>query len=412
MSDPHAERRPLWRQLLRSLPVLAGVSLLMLTLHDSVLLWPVRNATLDAFLVLRQPRPASAVLLVDITDEDYETIFHGRSPLAVEALEKLIAATARGRPRLIVVDIDTSAPDFAGLDLPPGGPPVVWAREARPPEKKGGRFEPLPVLGGRTPAPSSGIAMLPLDSDGVIRRYQRWFETADGPLPSLPWKAVQVLQETGRGLQTVDEEHGRLVLNFLGDRSTIPRVPARDVLELAQGEGWPTGPLQGRVVVVGGTYRAGRDERVTPRGPMAGLELMAMALESELRDDFIRPANHVLMTLIEVLAGVLLVVIYHYLPLGRALALSLFAVPGLSLLASFLAFSTLAYWADAVPVFAAAMIHQLYDHAAHYRALYRRLLVEDRALSTSAVPAERAPAPQSAGRKVGKGRASRKRRRK
>jgi hypothetical protein len=40
---------------------------------------------------------------------------------------------------------------------------------------------------------------------------------------------------------------------------------------------------------------------------------------------------------------------------------------------SFFAFSSLAYWANFVPVLAAVIIHELYEHFKHYRDLIREV---------------------------------------
>ena len=151
--------------------------------------------------------------------------------------------------------------------------------------------------------------------------------------------------------------------------------------------------MNGKIVLLGGLYRAARDEYVTPLGPMAGVELNALAIESELERGGIRPANQYLMMALDVLFGICLVwinyrALYGHLSLLSALVVSLIAIPVLALLASLIALSTFAYWMNAVPLLAAVFIHQLYDYANHYRKLH----LQESASEAAPIQESRAPA--------------------
>lgn len=137
----------------------------------------------------------------------------------------------------------------------------------------------------------------------------------------------------------------------------------------AKTAGWRTnGPLKGKVVLLGGYYRASRDFYITPVGRMAGLQLMAQAVESELGGG-IRTANHVLAFVLDILAGLTVVLVQRRFRLLSALVISLVAIPSLSLVGSLLAFSTFAWWISFAPVTVGVLIHELYHHAAEYRRL-------------------------------------------
>ena len=132
------------------------------------------------------------------------------------------------------------------------------------------------------------------------------------------------------------------------------------------------GPLKGKVVLLGGYYRASRDFYVTPVGRMAGLQLMAQAVESELHGG-IRTANHLAAFALDVLAGLIVVLLQHRFRLLPALVISLVAIPCLSFIGSFLAFSTLAWWFSFAPVTAGVLVHELYHHAAEHQRLRQTL---------------------------------------
>jgi len=164
-----------------------------------------------------------------------------------------------------------------------------------------------------------------------------------------------------------------LLLNFSGERYSFNPLSVRFVLQAAQGAGWKDrGPLVGKVVILGGCYRAARDSHITPVGKMAGLQLMAQAVESEVGGG-IRALNHALEILFDLICGVLLVIIHHRFRLSTALLLSLIAIPVLCLTGSFLAFSTMARWFNFAPVILGVLIHQLYDHSRQYAKMHAQL---------------------------------------
>lgn len=204
---------------------------------------------------------------------------------------------------------------------------------------------------------------MPQDPDGLIRRHKRTFETTEGRLDSLAWRIVA--WATGGTRRAEPDE---LILNFAGNRYAFPRYSARDVLAGAGGEAWgEAGPLVGRIVLLGGLYRAARDEYLTPVGPRAGVELVAQSVESELSGGGIRTTNEALMVVLEVLGGVLMVYLYARLRLGTALAASLLGIPVLALVFSFVSFSSVGRWASFVPTMVAVLLHQPHHHAVELR---------------------------------------------
>ncbi|MFP5289130.1 MAG: CHASE2 domain-containing protein [Thermoanaerobaculia bacterium] len=366
--------------LLRATPVLLGITFIVHALFGGVLLLSADVAALDSFLLLRAPRRAERIALVVIDEVDYRERFRSRSPLDPAPLQEILNAIAAGRPALLGVDLDTSAPEHRSLQAP-AGIPVVWARGAH--ETEPGRLELEPVLGGREP-PKAGLAGVVPDADGVVRRYLRSFPIRGGT--TLNWEIARAVatpclrREIARGDADLLRHPGEpvaLLYHFAGGAASLPRYPARLVLDGARNpETWGrNGPLTGRIVLLGGTYRAARDRHVTPLGMLAGVDLVALAVESDLSCRGVREAAHWVLALLDLASGTLLVSL-HYIsmkrcwPLRRVLLLSLLAIPALAVAASAVVFHTAGYWLSSLPLLAGVFIHQLYETGKHYREMY------------------------------------------
>lgn len=401
-SSKREHRHAFWRHLLEALPVLLLVSGITTILGERGLLRGFENTALDVWLQLKEPRPVNDVVLVTIDDIDYATLFGRRSPLQPERVKELVAAVVAGAPRAVGVDLDSSDEAYAAMEPPPR---VVWAREGTPLAEaeagaaaahgggghgEGGHegprtvFRAEAVLGRHGEAARevpSGLALMPQDGDGIIRRYRHALPVLEGegeharrePMPTLGW-AVLREADKAEGRAPRDASQDALVLNFAGDRYAFATISARDVIAGAKLPAWGSaGPLKDRIVLVGGTFHAARDEYVTPVGAMPGVQLVAQAIESELSGGGIRSLSHGRMLLLELLSGVLLVWINFRFRLGTALLLSLGAMPLLTLGGSLLAFSSLAYWFNFTPSLLGVWIHELIDHAREYRAMHIEL---------------------------------------
>src|SRR5262249_37760019 len=152
---------------------------------------------------------------------------------------------------------------------------------------------------------------------GIIRRYRRVFRVLRpeaspsivGCMNSLPLVVTNVARHIEAESCDENREEEDRLLNFLGDRYHIPHIAASAVHQLYesagyQSEGWKKqGPLQGKIVLLGGTFHHARDQYVTPLGPMTGVELMAQAIETELSGGGIRFTNELLMVLMDIVAA-------------------------------------------------------------------------------------------------------------
>ena len=344
------------------------------------------NATLDWWLRLKIPRQTSNVIIVEITNDNFKHLFKSNSPLDPEVLHQIISGIVSGQPRVVGVDLDTSTAllkaSYARLRPASAKPPIIWARDAylsKISQKKKPTFVPLPILGGNQFEPPlfSGLALLPRDSDGVVRRYNRTlYISPDGNrgeanayMDTFPWAVVKA----GHPEHKDNGELGKpYFLNFLGNRYNIPRLSASDVLQAGQSEGWKQrGPLRDKIVLLGGTYRVARDEYVTPLGPMAGVELMAQVIETELTGGFDK-VKWYWKILADLLLGYIMVSYYALFKPRTAFYCSLISLPLLAIVGSYAIFSALGYWASYVALLVAIWIHQLYEDSKMYRKMSTR----------------------------------------
>ena len=323
----------------------------------------LETAALDFQMRLRAPAAPSQVAIVRISDDDYRNLFESRSPLDAGRLQKLLEAIALGKPKAIGIDIDTSASQFQDLPVSLGTPPIVWARNGIF-SNRDGRFHLQNVLGGKQPAPPSGLAVLREDADGVVRRYQRVYPTNDdNAFPSLPWAMVSKL---GSQLSGTQQE---LFINYVrtGDGSGRVNLPASHVLELANSQGWQTdGPLKDKIVLLGGDY-AVQDEHQTPVGWMLGVEVLANVIETELQGGGTRPASRAVIGLLQVFDGLALLLLFQLYRLRTAFLFSMLSVPVLAVLCSLAASGSLAQWSYFAPVLLAVLLQQLYERMKDYK---------------------------------------------
>jgi CHASE2 domain-containing sensor protein len=390
-------------RLRRAAPLIVVFVLLTALLESGGWLRSFETAALDTFIMLRKPLEDEHVVIVGITKEDYREIFGGRSPLDPACLKDVINAIAKGNPALIGVDLDTSSESFRGLQPPPG-PVVVWARGAesaalrqqdeaegregsvaeigqglvrrflpfifRPEE----RFSVYDVLGRGGNTVPSGLALVPRDSDGAIRRYRRSFKTWEPDAPSMDsfsWAIVKNYRKSIGGTPEKTEESGEVwVMNYAVEEYSFKPISVKEVLDAQQGTGWQgeRGPLKDKIVLLGGVYPASRDQHYTPAGPKYGVELLAYAIESDLQGRTIRPPSKYIVGLAELIVGFVLVLMHARLSKRpKHLRYTFVAVPLLALLASLFVFSSLALWAIFLPTLLAVLFQQLYEDVQKYR---------------------------------------------
>ena len=227
------------------------------------------SAGLDTFLRFHSRKMSDRVVIVEITDQDYESqdLFQGKSPLKRELLTDLISNIQRYDPAVIAMDFDTRSKDWCqNPALPanimpetsnPPKRPVIWAEIPTSIEEQ---MRLTPVLGGMLrDRRYVGVPRFPVDSDGLVRRYEEEFSVT-GSLQDCSSEPVhstdipegeQHLSPTGtrdifpsfskaildraceRGVDCLSprqERHGRVIFNFYGDRYRFPIIQSHEFI--------------------------------------------------------------------------------------------------------------------------------------------------------------------------------------
>ena len=287
----------------KNLIALIVISLAVLTLEHLGWLSSFENTALDSFLLAGRSKPSKNIFIVEITESDFREVFRMRSPLEAAEIRKILSLIAQGNPRVIGVDLDTSSSDYREGDWPE----AVWVRDAIPfcdesgskderelesqcPDARrfvrlgflGGKFTESEASGSIKTEPMSGLSLFPLDRDGVVRRYRPAYfsDQSDPPAPSkglidsfsravlraLSTAHTNVANEGSESHHQAEESHATsahgeedLILNFSGDRYQFPRMAVKQLKQAAERSYWTTNsPLKGRIVLLGGAYRAAR----------------------------------------------------------------------------------------------------------------------------------------------------------
>jgi len=348
-------------ELRRTIPLVIGISILNFLLASFGILRPTQLGLLNFFLRIRALRPDPRnIVIVAITNNDYESLFNATSPLDASELRKLIDAIAFGRPKIIGVDIDTSDARFKELQLDPRWPPVVWA--SVPQELDNGRFTVQPVLGGASGA-LSGVALLPQE-DNYVRDYLRQVVSDHGIVDSFPVAIAKVYRGSPEeSFSQKPTQQSERLLDFWGAPDQAYRFDtysASTVLQGARGSAWQSqGVLSGKVVLLAGVYAASRDRYQTPVGLMWGAEVNAEAIETELHGGGVEPPSEPLLFLLNALVGVALILAYEEWGFRVGAVANAIAIPVVPPVLSLVCFSSTRYWI----VFMLMPIALLIEHA-------------------------------------------------
>ena len=295
--------------------IVVGAALFTLGLHSFGVLDRWENDNLDRLLRTKATQQSGNLVLVTIDDDDYATLFDGESPIRQDRVTELLVQISRAGPRVIGVDLDTShwKPDepsaLDGLTVP-----IVWARDAWKQDSK----DHIGKVRGRDTMPGlcTGVPAMRLDADGIVRRTYTVWNVGDDSLPSFPVLLAERYQGLTGCKAHVPEDHSHTEepINFLSRGYGFKRFTANAVLSLAKSATWEGDPdFDDRIVLLGGTYRAARDQYVTPVGLMDGVEVIAHVTQNHLSGNRVGVAGHVAHFVAEVVVGFTLLVILFFL---------------------------------------------------------------------------------------------------
>ncbi len=378
-------RVPFLRRLSQSKPALFTIAIMAFLFQLRNLPETLANSSLDAAIAIQKPVPTRSVRLVTIDDEDYENLFHSRSPLDPAVLSTVLRALAKGHARALIVDIDTSDASFRNMEVP--AIPIVWNVSGD--QLEDGKFKLFAPLGGRE-LPSGSVAALaiaPQDERGVVRGYQHTYPLESGGSVDSPgFAAARVVA----GHAPAEEASHAFETHFIDYRYHFTPIKARDLLQNAQSDTWDKlGLFSGQVVVLGGTFRVSRDQYSTPKGLLNGCEIIAQSAAAEIEGTTISAASRWMTGLLMIVGGLITLAVYHWLKFKTAFLMSLGLVPTLSIASNWILFHRLAAWGVMIPLVIAVIVAELYSKAALYLAFYQKVA------ALKAPKVEAAPAPEA-----------------
>jgi CHASE2 domain-containing sensor protein len=344
-----------WEQRI-ALSVILGI---VTAAHAFGLLTFLEFPFLDAWQAMLPATSAKFVRVVVIDDNDFSGLFGGHRPLDPGVVQRLIKAIAKGSPRVIGVDVDTSAARFSEMDRSLSAVPIVWARNASPENP----VVPGEVLGGRPlgERDRTGIALAMKDSDGTIREIPRFLPTPVGPRVSFHWALVEEACRAGMETETCKQSLKVLeppLVNLYRKRIELKPISASAVLDIAE-TGAPSA-FKDRIVLLGGTFAAARDTHETPLGAMPGVEIWAHAIETELSGNRIGRIGKGWIVATDVAVALIIIWLHRSVGGRRAFLLYIAVIPLLMGLVSLMLFGGLRLWFTFAPVVVSILIHQLY----------------------------------------------------
>lgn len=351
----HVKHPPFLRYFGSGALVVLAAALITSSIEGSWLFRHLENANLDTWLLAKSVQVSPDVFVVSITDDDYRGLFQATSPLRPDVVKRIVNAIAAAGPRALGVDLDTSEWDANSAASLPKNVPIVWAREA---SDDGKSLEK--VLGGDGAGVCFGLPAFVPDEDGVIRRYPSQSSFAQ--------HLVAACRDQESPAESKGDE-GKLI-NFRGDLGAFDHLSSTALLALADTPQWTmNNPLKGRIVLLGGSFRAARDKYYTPLGRMDGVDILAHAAQSELPGGAVRSPGGAFFFALDLALGLVLVAGTWLLPRGWSLPAVFLGLPVVAFLASWAAFQSLGYFASFVPVLGGVLIHEVIEHAREYRHL-------------------------------------------
>jgi hypothetical protein len=425
-----ALRRPADRKAWKRTIVTAGVvAFIIFFLRHANLLHALEVGWLDLMALIDRPSLRAPVTVVVIDDDDYHdpALFAALSPLHPDVLERMVRTVAAHRPRGVVLDvqIQPDLSDVAGrgagrlrlyhtLDSLARAGPTRWVlvRDLESETHTSGVSDTLRrTWDWLTTNPSIAWADPGVERPGGIARAIARYQQQPGTevlRPTVLGSAVEAFGLTPlRSAPRWDIEDRpeqpwriRFTRRFVDDTAHVSpvRLTASALLESPPLAGQRT-ILTDRIAVVGGTYREGRDNCLTPVGEMPGVCFWAEAIASWIRHDALRePPPHIVL-LLEFLVGVLTGYFLLRAGPGLGMLLSIIVVLPLTVGFSLLAFGDRVLFVNFLPAFVGVYLHYqielhfLLRHQSHAIAeLTFKLRAANRRLARARQPARGASA--------------------
>lgn len=357
----------MWRRMVTASAFILVSLLITLLYGDTPLFRKLETGVFDLHMFFNKPPEDSKVVIVRITDADYQNHFGGKSPLNPVKLREIIGAIVSVKPRAIGVALDTSPSEFQTLDVPPEWPPIVWARGSVYSNLR--RKHLLSGALGRYNPPMSccGVVELERDPDGAIRRYARWYDTDAGAMPSLPWAVLMKFRNEESRPEAAHDFEEEFLIDYPGPPSShyFVETTVSALLDPRRQALADNNIFKDNIVLLGGDYGV-QDEHDTPVGWMLGAEILASIIETEQRGDRRRPLGTAEILLLAAAAGVVLSLLIHLFAKRKLLFAGVVTVVAGVLMYGLLLLGSLHYVGHFLLVFVAVLLHQAYEWGKEY----------------------------------------------
>jgi CHASE2 domain-containing sensor protein len=367
------KRRFVWRKFRRYFLAGLGWMVLISLLHEladqSWLVKRLETANLDALFSGKERSVSKDVMVVSITDDDYVNEFGGVSPLNPEKLKEFIDLILAEKPKALGVDFDTST--WPGPESRYQGKRIVWAREAL---GEAGSLTMGKVLGGAEGNFCYGVPAYFPDEDGIVREYKEFIKGADGQYyPSLAFNLIQTFQGLPCSghvakLEKKQSDEAEKV-NFRGPKNVFDHFSIGSLRKFAN---FPRPqPLEDKIVLLGGAYRAARDAYPTPFRYMDGVDIIANTVDMNVPGNTkLNESPHWIKVLGYAQAVALLAGLY-FVSRTWSMAIILLTGPVYAILVNWLAFQWAATFVSFVPAFVGLVIHEIVEHTIEYHHLQK-----------------------------------------
>jgi CHASE2 domain-containing sensor protein len=408
------------RHFLRSILISLFVSIFVFIMAQLGHFRPWENQV-TTFLQSITQKKAKDVVLLFITEKEYQRGFQSKSPLSRERLAAMVDVLVKLNARVIALDIDLSDPTpddpklMKSLDgASAAGIPVVAVGNLKPlgntqnsilkspidqrpyaSERLQYSPEGLLLFGEANPGEHwsdkvmFGGVFFRLDNDGVFRQAQALYliktpASNFDPFPSFPVAVAAAFQgisqkdlqktlsqkplssislASRRGpnetpLQFYLDKEGQITPNFIGNYENFEReIDLASLLEEYGSEKPAKRTIFNNRIVLVGGVYEKRDFYRTPLGEMSGVEILANISQNLLSGSLISHMNYRKALVIEVALGVLVGMIFILFSRRRATFICLIGLIPTIGLSSYWAFSSMHFWFDFLPTIAGVMLH-------------------------------------------------------
>ena len=324
---------------------------------------PAQRKALDLMVWWKEKERPVRIVIVAIDDEAFQYLGE-KQPLPRKELASLIDLLKRCDAEVIGLDVELKARTDRASDAA-----IVQALQEKvvitydlSATDAAGRFaaQELFVAG---PGIRKGFANTYIDSDGLIRKAPLVLGNEQGePLSSFALAVAGLYRKDLPARQA--SRTGPVRINYAGAAGTFPQYPATPLFRMAKEQAALArdNPFSGKIVLIGATFRAGRDFHLAPSGLMSGVEVQANIINTLLEEKEIRPlgllAGFAAQAVLAMLVGLLFVMLR---PLW-AVVISLGCIAFVFVPLSYLAYTKYNYWVDFVlPVFAVGIAALMSD---------------------------------------------------